>query len=156
MTPTAPDNAAVPGRPPNVAIGILLVGLALDFVWPTRFPGGRAHLAAGLAMLAAGIALFLRASGQFRAAGTNIETWRPTEAIVTHGVYARSRNPIYVSMLSIYAGLAVLANSVWALGLGLALFAYLRFFVIPREERYLERKFGDAYRAYKASVRRWL
>ncbi len=94
--------------------------------------------------------------GRFRAAGTNVETWRPTEALVTEGLHARSRNPIYVGMLVIYAGLAILIDSLWALGLGVALFVYLRFFVIAREERYLERKFGETYLAYKRRVRRFL
>src|SRR5262249_58668392 len=92
----------------------------------------------------------------FRKARTNVETWKPTTALVTDGIYARSRNPIYVALVLLFAAIAVLANSAW-LGLLLLLYvAVLRVGVIAREEGYLQRKFGDAYRAYRARVRRWL
>ncbi len=93
---------------------------------------------------------------QFRAAGTNVETWRPTEAIVTRGVYARTRNPIYLAMLAIYTGIALGVDSAWLLALVIPLALVLRYGVIAREERYLEAKFGEPYRAYRATVRRWL
>jgi protein-S-isoprenylcysteine O-methyltransferase Ste14 len=92
----------------------------------------------------------------FRKAGTNVETPKPATALVTGGIYARSRNPMYVSLLLLFAAVAVLADSAW---FGLLLVIYvlmLRFGVIAREERYLERKFGGAYGAYRAHVRRWL
>jgi protein-S-isoprenylcysteine O-methyltransferase Ste14 len=59
-------------------------------------------------------------------------------------------------MTLVFLGLSVAAGSVWAIGLVVPLVWVINTGVIAREERYLERKFGDAYRAYKARVRRWL
>lgn len=155
-TETTTDNAGVIMRPPLLTLATFLAGLAIELLWPTCLPGGRAHLVVGLLPLVGGIALMAAAMRQFRAAGTHVETWRPTQAIVTQGVYARTRNPIYVAMLSIYVGLGILVNSVWVLALAVPLFLVLRFGVIAREERYLERKFGAEYLAYREKVRRWL
>ena len=72
------------------------------------------------------------------------------------GPYRLTRNPIYLGMVLGLIGLAIAFNSLWLL-MTLALFALvIRYSVITREEAYLERKFGDVYRRYRARVRRWL
>ena len=80
----------------------------------------------------------------------------PSTTVVTTGLYRLSRNPIYLGLAALYLGLAFAANSGWAVILLLPILAVMRYGVIAREERYLEAKFGDDYRAYKARVRRWL
>jgi protein-S-isoprenylcysteine O-methyltransferase Ste14 len=152
----ASDNAGVIMRPPNLVAATFVLGFALELLWPTCLPGGRAFLVLGLPFIAGGVLLMAAAMRQFRAAGTHVETWRPTEALVTRGVYARTRNPIYLAMLAIYIGLGIEINSVWVLALAVPLFFALRYGVIAREERYLAAKFGEPYRAYCAQVRRWL
>ena len=83
-------------------------------------------------------------------------TNRPTTTIVDGGPYRLTRNPIYLGMVTGLIGLAIALNSLWLL-LALVLFALvIRYGVVAREEAYLERKFGDAYRGYCARVRRWL
>jgi protein-S-isoprenylcysteine O-methyltransferase Ste14 len=160
MTETATANPVdAPGviaRPPNLVFATVLLGLALEWLRPTHLPGGRLRSALGIALVAGGVALMAAAMRQFRAAGTHVETWRPTETIVTHGLYARTRNPIYLAMIAIYTGIALGVDSAWLLGLVVPLALVLRYGVIAREERYLERKFGEPYRAYCAAVRRWL
>jgi protein-S-isoprenylcysteine O-methyltransferase Ste14 len=155
-TATANDHPGVIARPPRIVLATLFLGLALEWLGPTHLPGGALRVASGVALVAVGVALMAAAMRQFRAAGTHVETWRPAQTIVTWGVYARTRNPIYVAMLAIYAGLALLADSIWLLGLLVPLALVLRYGVIAREERYLEAKFGEPYRAYRAKVRRWL
>jgi protein-S-isoprenylcysteine O-methyltransferase Ste14 len=93
---------------------------------------------------------------QFERAGTNHGTHKPATALVTGGLNRFSRNPIYISLSLIYAGIALLANSAWALVLLVPLLIVMHYGVIVREERYLEMKFGEDYRRYKAAVRRWL
>jgi protein-S-isoprenylcysteine O-methyltransferase Ste14 len=91
-----------------------------------------------------------------RRAGTRFETTQPSSRIVTAGPYRFTRNPIYTGMFILLTGLATAFNSLWLL-VALALFyPVIRYGVVAREEAYLERKFGDAYLDYKASVRRWL
>jgi protein-S-isoprenylcysteine O-methyltransferase Ste14 len=92
----------------------------------------------------------------FRRARTNVETPKPALALVTDGVYARSRNPMYLAIGVLLAGVAALADSGWLALLLVPLLGVLRIGVIAREERYLDRKFGPPYRAYRARVRRWL
>ena len=77
-------------------------------------------------------------------------------ALVVDGIYRRTRNPLYLGTTLVYLGLGVAAGSLWASGLVVPLLWVINVGVVAREERYLERKFGDAYRAYKARVRRWV
>ena len=91
-----------------------------------------------------------------RRAGVDPNPYEPTSAMVTTGPYALSRNPIYVSATVVYVGIAFVVNTLWPivlLPLGIALLYYG---VIAREESYMEKVFGDEYRAYRARVRRWL
>ena len=89
-------------------------------------------------------------------AGTPIRTDRPVPRLVTDGPFRYTRNPGYLGLTMLYAGIAVLRNSLWAiLLLPLVLYVIQRQ-VIGREERYLERTFGEEYLAYKARVRRWV
>jgi protein-S-isoprenylcysteine O-methyltransferase Ste14 len=103
----------------------------------------------GLALAAAGIRNFSRA-------GTPVPTNRPTRVMVTTGIHGWTRNPIYLGMFLVYGGIGIAARSPWTLVLTLPLAITIRHGVVAREERYLEAKFGAAYRAYRASVRRWL
>ena len=96
------------------------------------------------------------ALGRFRRAGTAVEPWRTSTALVTNGVYRFTRNPMYLAMALLYLGAALAADSVLALVLLPPLLVLVRVGVISREERYLERRFGDEYRRYRSSVRRWL
>jgi protein-S-isoprenylcysteine O-methyltransferase Ste14 len=80
----------------------------------------------------------------------------PTKALVTDGLYAYSRNPIYIALTLIYLGLTIAANSVWSIVFLVPILVIIRYGVIAREERYLERKFGDAYAEYRKRVRRWI
>lgn len=71
-----------------------------------------------------------------------------------HSVW--TRNPIYLGMFLVFIGIGVAAQSLWILTLTLPLAIIIRYGVVAREEAYLERRFGGAYRDYKTRVRRWL
>ena len=75
---------------------------------------------------------------------------------MTTGINGSSRNPIYIGMFLVYGAIGLAVRSPWILILALALAVAIRYGVVAREEAYLERRFGDAYRDYKARVRRWL
>jgi protein-S-isoprenylcysteine O-methyltransferase Ste14 len=157
MAPTG-DTPGVIAPPPLLFGGALAIGAALDFGLlrvPTGLPGWL-RLGAGAAFVAAAGALAVAALGRFRRAGTAVEPWRPSTALVTEGVYRFTRNPIYLAMAMFYAGLALAMDSVLALLLLPPLLALVQVGVIAREESYLEGKFGAEYRRYAASVRRWV
>ena len=156
----ADDHPGVIARPPRIAYLLLGIGAILERLspWPLLPAGSMAvsryGLGAGLAAI--GLILMTHALRAFRKAGTNVETPKPATTLVTDGIYARSRNPMYVSLLLLFAAVAVFANSAWFALLLVIYLVVLRFGVVAREERYLERKFGGAYGAYRAHVRRWL
>lgn len=160
--PTAPahDHPGVIARPPRIAYLLLAIGAILERLspWPL-LPGASmavARYGLGAGLVAAGLIIMTHAVRAFRKAGTNVETPKPATALVTDGIYARSRNPMYVSLVLLFAAVALLVNSAWFVLLLALYVAVLRFGVIAREERYLERKFGGAYGAYRAHARRWL
>ena len=151
------DRPDVIARPPFLYLAALVLGIGLDLLWPATvgLEPSLLYSVAG-ALVAAGGALVALAARRFRAVGTNVPTNRPTTALVTDGPYRVSRNPIYIALSSFYVGLALFADSPWALALLAPLLVVMRYGVIAREEAYLARKFGAAYLGYKASVRRWL
>jgi protein-S-isoprenylcysteine O-methyltransferase Ste14 len=152
-------TAGVIARPPVLFLAALLLGFVSDRLLPLPFPVPEAGLVRwsiagsliliGLVLAAAGIRNFARAA-------TPVPTYQPVRALVTAGIHGWTRNPIYLGMFLVYGGIGVAARSPWTLILTLPLAITIRYGVVAREEAYLERRFGDAYRDYKARVRRWV
>jgi protein-S-isoprenylcysteine O-methyltransferase Ste14 len=105
-----------------------------------------------------GVFLFLNAGAiaRFRRANNNPTPWTPIEELVVEGPYRFTRNPMYVGMAALYAGLAFAIGTLWALAVLPVVVVVIDRYVIAREERYMERRFGKAYLDYKRRVRRWL
>ena len=113
--------------------------------------------AAGVAVIALGLAFSAWGVLTFRGAGTEVQPSSPTnKALVTHGPYALTRNPMYVGMVTITLGVALLVGAPLLFAAPVLLFLLDNFVIIPFEEAKMERQFGDAFRAYKARVRRWI
>jgi protein-S-isoprenylcysteine O-methyltransferase Ste14 len=121
---------------------------------PALFPYVR--YVAGTAVFIIGLLIGIAGVQCLRAFGTNISTDLPATALVVDGIYRWSRNPLYLAMTLAYVGLTIAAGSAWAIMLLIPLLVVMNIGIISREERYLEREFGDAYRAYNSRVRRWL
>lgn len=155
-----PDIAGVVAPPPLIYLAFLAIGLLASWLWPFAFFGESVpafvRYALGAVFVAAGAAFVFTGLRQFRRAGTEPNPWRPTTALVIAGPYRFSRNPLYLALSATYLGIALAADSFWALLLLVPTLIVMRYGVIAREEAYLERKFGDAYRQYKQAVRRWL
>jgi protein-S-isoprenylcysteine O-methyltransferase Ste14 len=158
--PGAAQDVANPGfvRPPLVYLLSLVSGAMIQFATPLPFlPGTLAGpIPVGLPVVVVAIALFSYSVLKFRAAGTPVPARKPTTVIVRTGPYRFSRNPIYLAFSLLQLGIAIWVNSVWLLVTLVGAVALMQRVVIPREEQYLERKFGAEYLDYKASVRRWL
>lgn len=151
------DSAKVTFPPPFIYLGTLLVGLLADWLLGISLSVSvTVRVAVLIVLLVAGSALLIAARTHFVRAETDVKPWKTSSAIVSRGIYAFTRNPMYLGMALIYLGLAIAFVSLSALVLLPLLFAAIQTQVIAREERYLEAKFGDEYRAYKARVRRWL
>ncbi len=143
--------------PPPLFYGCaLLIGLGLDWLWPYPvLPVPAQYLVGGIVIALAGvlIAVVLR---EFFRAKTTFGFRSPSSALITSGPFRYSRNPAYVTLSMLYFGFGIVIDSVWILGLGVVAVLITHYAVILREEAYLERKFGDEYRAYVAEVRRWI
>jgi protein-S-isoprenylcysteine O-methyltransferase Ste14 len=150
------DHPGVIAPPPLLYGGALLVGAGLDRLIPLPVLAAGMGKTPGIVLIAVGLLLGGWCVALFLSAGTAVQPHHPSTAIVTTGPYRWSRNPIYLALTAVSVGLGLWANSAWMLGLLLPTLVIMRIGVIGPEERYLEAKFGDAYRAYKARVRRWL
>ncbi len=156
MSGTA-DTAQVLVRPPLMWALAAVVGIVLDSLVPWRFvPTALPAVWLGGALFVLAMALFVWAIITMTRAGSNVPTSRPTTTIVDAGPYGFTRNPIYLGMMLSLVGLAVAFDSVWSLIALIIFFLVIRYGVVAREEAYLDRKFGDIYRSYRARVRRWL
>lgn len=157
MAGTDRDGAREFVPPPLIAIALFLAGIALHRAFPAPlFESWVPALAIGLPVLALGIVLNFAAIRALRRAKTDVTFEKPTSKIVREGPYRWSRNPVYLSGLLQFAGLGFALNTAWLPALLPVLYAYFRFWVIRREESHLERRFGEEYRGYTSSVRRWL
>ena len=171
---TAPDSARAEGETAGVIAPpplIYLVGLGLGFLLEAVLPGasladivsedGESWVDAlrwvlGGLLLATGVALMGWWAAAFRRAETPMPPWEPTTALVTSGPYKVSRNPAYLADALIYLAVVFMADAPWVL-LPLPLVVIvMEHGVIKREERYLERRFGQEYLDFKARRRRWL
>jgi len=156
MGNTPKDIAGVIAPPPLIFGGAFVCGYLLDLVVPVGlYDVGFSFVIGWLLVAGAGI-IGLSGIISLLRAGTNVDPHKPTTVLVVNGVYLFSRNPLYISLTLAYLGLAILLNMFWTLlTLPPALFI-MHHGVILREERYLERKFGEQYSCYKSKVRRWL
>jgi len=153
------DHADVAIKPPFLFLGALAIGCLLSLVVPIGPGLGSANgtpLATGLAFVLIGFALAAWSARVFHLAGTSIVPGDAAAALVTSGPYKVTRNPIYIGFVLLYFGLAIILTSVWVLALLIPVLIVLQRGVIEREEVYLERQFGGAYRNYQARVPRWL
>jgi protein-S-isoprenylcysteine O-methyltransferase Ste14 len=135
----------------------VFAALALKLLMPLPFmPAAASAFWVGGAVFAMAFALAAWAIATLTRAGSNAPASMPTTTIVDAGPYRFTRNPIYLGMIVGLIGLAIAFDSLWLLVALVPFALVIRYGVVAREEAYLERKFGDAYRRYRARVRRWL
>lgn len=159
MNESAPAaSAGVHFPPPFVyALGIL-AGWLLDRRWRwaiTNHPASWRPVVVA-ALLLAWFALFISAVTRFRRAGTSIIPNKPVSAFVAGGPYRFTRNPMYLSLVALYLGVALILDSWWPVVLLPVVLVVIQHTVIAREERYLRERFPVEYLAYCSRVRRWL
>lgn len=144
--------------PPPVLFLLCLIAGSIAHRWQPRaivayrFEAG---LIAGCALLAVAFATGSLAWREMRRHRTPLEPWAEPRRLVTSGPFRFSRNPLYVALVTTLTAIAVMVNSLWLLASAALLAVLLDRLVIVREEAILGRVFGDAYRDYRARVRRW-
>ncbi|HEX5004149.1 MAG TPA: isoprenylcysteine carboxylmethyltransferase family protein [Gemmatimonadales bacterium] len=154
------DAAAVRIFPPAVPLLTILAGVLLNRRWPIPLPAAvpdwLTRSLGWFVMIAAILGLGAWAIVTMRRTGQSENPWLPSTSVVTHGPFRRTRNPMYLQMILVAFGAAMLFRNVWILLLTpVGAWLLLRLAILP-EEAYLEKKFGEEYLAYKRRVPRWL
>lgn len=150
------DNPGVIAPPPLIYGAALLLALLFHRLQPMPIVGRTSALWPGILLAALGVALAIWGRHALVSAGTNVNPYRPSTAIVDSGPYRFTRNPLYVSLTIMYVGLTLAFDTWWGFILLVPVLIVMHLGVIRREERYLEEKFGESYRRYRARVRRYL
>lgn len=152
------DSAGVVIMPPAVLIGCFVLGGLLEWsVGGVGLPGPRMlHWGLGMVLAVFGCWFMMWGHNRFRSLGVNVPPVLPVSQLVVDGAHRYSRNPMYVGIVFILVGLGICFGSSWLVLSALGMISYLSFYVVPKEEAYLTRRFGDEYREYCQSVRRWL
>ncbi len=142
--------------PPVLVAILLLAMLAIGFIAPVAqiLPPPLHFL--GLVVIAGGVALGAAGSFRFFRIGTEINTFREPRKLVTDGVFAYSRNPMYLGFLFVLAGAALIINSVVNIALVAVFLLVANGWYIPFEEANAQRIFGQPYMDYCKRVRRWV
>ncbi len=156
MTAQAQDHANVRIPPPLLYAVPLVIGVVLRFVFPVQVLPIETALIVGAISAMLSFALGFPAFWLMRRARTSVNPQHPTTDLVTQGPFRLTRNPLYLSLAVLYAGLALMVNAWWALLLLPVVLVLVQLLVILPEERYLEQQFGELYVSYKANVRRWV
>lgn len=133
-----------------------ILSWVLTRLWPISFVPGWAEEVLLVPLLVVGILLWVWGAVELHRHDTSLDHGKPTTALVTTGPFRFSRNPLYLGLLFTLAGIALGHDSLWAFLLLLPAAVAIQRFTVTREEAELERRFGDTYRSYRASVRQWL
>lgn len=135
-----------------------VAGLVPWFITHWRF-GDDAHvnlMVAGGVLIVAGLAVLLESFVRFalRGGGTPAPL-APTAHLVVTGAYRYVRNPMYVAVVALIFGQALLFANAGLIAYGITIAFAFHVFVVGYEEKRLEREFGEDYARYCANVRRW-
>ena len=143
----------------EVVFGVpFLLGMALHVLVPLSLPQGilrQVFILVGVVLIFIGlgfIVLARRAFAQFR---QPTDPGQPTSQVITTGVFALLRNPLYLGAALLFGGVALMMNVLWTLAALLVSIVLCHYVLIVPEQNYLAAKFGEAYKAYTATVRRW-
>lgn len=138
-----------------LVFGVVGIFALNEFAPGLRYTGLPSQLAGGAIMLA-GLALLVVSGGLFTRAGTGLVPFRDVKVLVTHGLYAHTRNPMYLAMVLILVGVAITVGALSALIVPPLFMAIIEWRYVRPEEAMLRELFGDDYAAYRARVRRWI
>ena len=141
--------------PPAIFAVTFLAGLVIDFIYPSPSMSLWLQLGSGIAFIVGGVLLIRGSMQSIDQAGTTYNPYAASTALVTSGIYRRTRNPGYLGLAVIQIGLALMIDSPWIAVTTIVAVVIISQFVIKLEEEKLSRAFGQEYQDYLSMVRRW-
>jgi protein-S-isoprenylcysteine O-methyltransferase Ste14 len=157
MTDTGTKPTGIRVLPPLVFLAALILAFLAHWLWPGNLGLSAAiRLPLGILLIVLALAPMPSIFAAFRRMGSAYDVRKVPKGLVTGGAFAYSRNPGYMAMIVVCIGVAIVFNNPWVFLFLAPAVAIIRDWVVLREEKILEREFGDEYRAYKKRVRRWI
>ena len=141
--------------PPTWMLIAIIAMLILNFTFPVAWIVPTIWNLIGIVFLVSGITLNLIADNSFKQAETTVKPYQESSCLVTSGAYKISRNPMYLGMVLILTGIALLLRSLSPFLMIIPFAVLIDQIYIRAEERMLAETFGAKWRAYKAKTRRW-
>jgi len=145
--------------PPVITLAAFVAGVVLDIYYPLDLPGGMGHeMLQGVGVLLAMVAtaFYVTAFREMSHARTTLNPTGRASHLVTTGPYSLTRNPIYLANFILMIAFGLVLSSLWLFIAAILAAIGEQKLGIEREEAYLERRFGKAWRDYKKKVRRWI
>ena len=152
MMTTQQTSSGVRIFPPAIHLLSIAAGFLLQWAAPIQISGMRL---VGFLVVAIALALMIWSLAVMSRSGTTPNPTRPTTALVTHGPFRLTRNPMYLAWELVVVGVGLAANAPWVVLMAVPAAFLTRRLVIDKEEHYLAAKFGPEYQDYKSQVRRW-
>ena len=152
------DHPGVYVPPPLVYVSIFFISILCHRAAPIPYnwfstPGIQIL---GWTFIASAIVLLVTSLWRFLVSKNTLIPIKPAQSLQTSGIYAISRNPMYLALLCLYYGVAIFKGNVWTFILSPIIIVIIQSYVIKKEEQYLMRAFGDLYLTYMKKVRRWI
>ena len=155
---TKKDSPGVYIPPPLFYIGAFFISIFIQkklplpgFIAGTVFGNVTGYVCIGL-----WLCLFLLSMAKFITSKNTLVTVKPASTLQTTGIYSLTRNPMYLSLVMLYTGIAMFWGNWYTLFLLPLLILFVQLYIIRKEEKYLERAFGEQYKQYRSAVRRWI
>ena len=144
--------------PPLVYVAFFFLSVLLQKRWPIQSAmfGASRVAVIGWLLIALALLLIYPALRRFLISKNTLITAKPARSLQITGIYAYSRNPMYLGLLLLYCGIAFLKGNGWTFIVVPLLILVVHFYIIRKEESYLHRAFGDEYNTYRRRVRCWI
>jgi len=144
--------------PPLIYVACFLLSRIVQKIFPLATTALHTSTArvAGILFILMYLLFFATAMVRFIRSKNTLVTIKPATSLETSGIYSFTRNPMYLSLICLYCGLAVFLGNWWTFIFLPLLIVIVQFYVIKKEEQYLQQAFGSNYDDYKRRVRRWI
>jgi protein-S-isoprenylcysteine O-methyltransferase Ste14 len=154
----AKDSPGIFVPPPMIYAAFFGLAWIVKSIYPINIPllKSNSFYILGWVLILITLGILLPSLWKFWRTKNTLVTIKPANSLQTTGIYAYSRNPMYLGLMVLYSGLACFSGNCWTLVFLPVLFLIIRNYIIFREEKYLYRAFAEEYKRYKSKVRRWI